>query len=132
MLKKSLIGLGPRSCLALSIVALMLAVSSCGLVRRGSGTAPEDMRVRVDVVNRNIYQATLYSMVEGARLRIGTVEGNSSASLSAPFPPGGRMSVEVRLAVGSYSSMTVDVSPGGTVHVDIPANLHQLRDRFPR
>jgi hypothetical protein len=134
MLKDRFFSVSPRPLRhLLAVVALAAGLSSCALFGRGSSDAPEDPYVSVEVANQNLYEATVYVMRDGSRVRVGTVPGNSTHTLSAPFPVSGRMSVEVRLtATGSYASWPVNVARGQTVRVEIPANLHLQRGRFPR
>jgi hypothetical protein len=119
--------------LIFGLAVLVVGATSCGVIRRSNRPALWEQRVPIEVVNQNEYEATVFTMVDGTRTRIGSVPGNTAYTLSTPFPSGGRMSVEVRLVpVGSYASWAFDVAPGRRVRVEIPSDLHRQRATFPR
>jgi hypothetical protein len=112
---------------ALLLTAMLAVIPACGA--RGTGTGAE--RVPLVVENQNFYQATIYAILNGGRVRVGNVQGGSTETLQAPSPPTGQMRVEVRLlAVGAFTSYPVTVQPGDTVRVTVPPDLH-LRPRGP-
>lgn len=108
------------------LLPLMLLAVLTACAARGTGDAGAPDRVPVEVENQNFYEATIYAYRNGARVRLGEVPGNQTATLSAPFPPRGEISFDIRLlAVGAYTSQSVAVSPGDTVRIVVPANLHR-------
>ncbi len=112
----------------LALLILVLLAASCGpLARRGAGPGGPG-RVPVEVENQNFYDATIYAIANGARVRIGQVGGNRSAILAAPFPATGQLGFEIRLlAIGAFTSHSVQVAPGDTVHLIVPADLHRYQ-----
>jgi len=115
-----------RSRVTLAVLTLLLATfTACGV--RGTGTGAQ--RVPIVVENQNFYQATVFAILNGGRVRVGNVAGGRTATMQAPSPPTGQMRVEVRLlAVGAFTSYPVTVQPGDTVRVTVPPDLH-LRAR---
>jgi hypothetical protein len=111
------------------VVLLVMAAGACAT--RGQGADLERMdRVPMVVENQNFYQATIYARLNSARVRLGEVPGNSTATFSAPSPPAGQISVEIRLlAVGAFTSHPITIAPGDTVRVTVPPNLHRYRGR---
>jgi len=115
-----------RSRITLAALALVLAAfTACGV----RGTGADTQRVPMVVENQNFYQATIFAILNGGRVRVGNVHGGSTATMQAPSPPTGQMRVEVRLlAVGAFTSYPVTVQPGDTIRVTVPPDLH-LRAR---
>jgi len=112
----------------LAMLLLLLLVAGCAA--RGDRAARGMDRVPMVVENQNFHRATIYAILNASRIRVGNVEGNSTATLSSPSPPTGQMRVEVRLlAVGAYTSYPVSVVPGDTIRVTVPPNLHLYRGR---
>jgi hypothetical protein len=112
------------------VLVLLLVVASCApFGRRGAGAVGAE-RVELVVRNQNFYQATIFAYNNGARIRLGEVSGNSTATLSAPVPPTGQLRVEVRLlAVGAFTSYPISVTRGDAVEVTVPPDLHRYRGR---
>ncbi len=114
-----------RSSLLAVLILVLIAVSCAPLGRRGAAPGAPD-RIPVEVENQNFYEATIYAITNAARVRIGRVGGNASGVLSAPFPATGQLGFEIRLlAVGAYSTHSVAVVPGDTVHLVVPPDLHR-------
>jgi hypothetical protein len=113
-----------------SLLLLLLVVAACAPFGRRGGEARGSERIPMVVHNQNFYQATIFAYTNGTRVRLGEVQGNSTATLYAPSPPGGQLRVEIRLlAVGAFTSYPVMVSPGDRVEVTVPSDLHRHRGR---
>lgn len=114
-----------------AMLVTLVAVAACAPFRRAEDTTQPE-RVPVVVVNQNFYQATIFAISNGSRVRLGEVPGNSSGTFSAPRPVTGEMRVEIRLlAVGAFTSWPISVARGDTVQVTVPPDLHR-RPARPR
>jgi hypothetical protein len=112
---------------ALLLTAMLAVIPACGA--RGTGTGAE--RVPLVVENQNFYQATIYAILNGGRVRVGNVQGGSTETLQAPSRRPARCGWRSGSSRWARSPRTpVTVQPGDTVRVTVPPDLH-LRPRGP-
>ena len=106
------------------------AIAGCG----GSGGVRSpfeagEQSVRIDVLNRNFADATLRVVVAGARRRLGTVTGHSSATFRLDWPFSRPLRIEIDLLAGeSCITQVLDVDPGDVIDLWIEPNLRSGAD----
>jgi hypothetical protein len=107
-----------------ALAALTLATAACGGGRRGGSVDPMQPAF-VEVQNQSWYDMTIYIVRSGARVRLGTVSGNSTVLLEIPHTyvnPG----LAIRFMadpIGSTRtpySQEIAVWPGDTIVLRIP------------
>ncbi len=116
------------------LVALSVTpfVAACALLpgRADSGEAVQAQRSRyltVEVDNQNFYDATIYAVRPGMRLRVGRVVGFNKETFEFAWPD-----LELRfeialLSVGSYYTWSLPVERGDQLALTILPDLHLRR-----
>ncbi len=112
-----------------TVLVVCLIVSGCAaassqiddpFVSGGSSTT-----IRIDVENRNFYDATIYVMQDqGSARRVGDVVGNGRRSFQVPWEFAAALSFRIDLlAGGSCTTPPVVVSPGETLGLQVVSNV---------
>ena len=116
---------------AISLVLAFL-VAACASGRR----TPAESFV-VDVLNENFYAARVHATWNGAnRKPLGTVDGNGGRTRATLGWEPRQLWFEIQLVTdgSAWISLPVDVSPGDSIELRIPANLREsgFFRRMPR
>ena len=118
-----------RTCrTGLAAVALSLFLAACATAFpsddpfEGGGVSTS---IRLDVENRNFYDATIYVIEDQGRARrVGDVGGNGNRSFQVPWEFAAAMSFRIDLlAGGSCTTPPVMVSPGEVLGLQIVADV---------
>ena len=121
----------PTQTWGMGLVALGLAffLAGCAVASPrvdpfGGGSAGATS-IRLDVENRNFYDATIYVIEDQGRARrVGDVVGNGSRSFQVPWEFAAAMSFRIDLlAGGSCTTPPVVVSPGEIVGLQVVSNV---------
>lgn len=114
---------------AVGWTGMTVAVVGCGLF--GGGRANDEFapqrrtEIMLEVRNQNFYDATLYAVARGERLRIGFISGNSSETFSFRWTQLD-LSIEVDfLAVGSFFTESIPVDRGDVLELIIEPDAHR-------
>ena len=117
----------PKVSLAAVVLVIFLAACATASPRndpfgRGANGA---VSIRLDVENRNFYDATIYVMQDqGPARRVGDVGGNGKRSFQVPWEFAAAMSFRIDLlAGGSCTTPPVVVSPGEILGLQIVSNV---------
>jgi hypothetical protein len=107
------------------VVALWLAAAGCYGTGKNAPTPVERTTVRVE--NRGFLDRDIYVVRSGQRIRIGTVTGNSTATLTIPASVVGAVTALRFIAdpIGAARppvTEEITVSPGDQVVLMIPPN----------
>ncbi len=113
----------------LGIVGIALGLG-CGA---GTGSAGDEglmddasREIGLEARNLNFYDAELYALMGVARVRLGTVNGNSSKSFTFRWVGHTDIRIEIHLlAVGTYFSDPLPVEEGDELVVIIEPDLHR-------
>jgi predicted small lipoprotein YifL len=105
------------------LLVLLVATTSCGTSRRGP--VPEGERTTVEVRNQNFLDMNVYVLSGSQRIRLGTVNGLSTRTLTIPRSlVFGFASVRFEMnPIGSRArpvSQEITVSEGGQIVLTIP------------
>ena len=109
----------------LKALACVLAISlaACATASAPAGepfSAGSDRTVRVEVANRNFYDATLYTVSSRGTLRIGAVGGLGSARLAFPWDFAEDVSFRIDLLSGpTCVTPPLPVNPGEVLGMEI-------------
>lgn len=113
----------------LAVAALSLSFAACATAfpsddpfgRGGSGA----VSIRLDVENRNFYDATIYVIEDSGRARrVGDVVGNGNRSFQVPWEFAAAMSFRIDLlAGGSCTTPPLVVSPGEVLGLQVVSNV---------
>lgn len=110
---------------ALGLV-LVLSLSACVVPGR-QGRQPGLRRpapISLDVDNQNFYDADVYALIGGQRIRLGMVTGEQKASFTFPWTPQ-NVSMEIHLiGGGTYRTDTLAVYPDDRLQLIIMPDLH--------
>lgn len=109
------------------VLLLLAAAAGCASREPGEGPEPAPLdELTVRVVNHNFYQVTVYTVQAGARTRrLGQVSGNSVGVFTFPWHST-QLQLEIDLlAVGSFRTRSIAVTPGDEVEVVVRADLHR-------
>jgi hypothetical protein len=124
----------------LLLVAVLITAGGCGA---GTGAPAEEQanlveaetfrrELSLEVRNLNFYDAELYAVDEGYRVRIGSVRGNETKTYEFRWLPARDLRIEIRLvAVGTYLSDRLFVNEGDDLQLIIEPDLHR-RQPLPR
>jgi outer membrane biogenesis lipoprotein LolB len=114
---------------AATALLAVVSTSGCTAVQGPAANPFEERRVsriRLDVINNNFNDATLYAYRGPQRQRLGVVTGKTSATYTIDWPQSQQLRVEISLLTGgSCTTNTIQVDPGNVVEL-------QIRDDFVR
>lgn len=115
----------PRILVVGALVAV-LALSGC-MVHRHAKTLPQRPDpIAVEIQNQDFYDADVYALLGGARLRLGTVTGETNGTFHFPWTPQ-EIRMEVHLiGVGSFVTGGIYADPGDQLQLLLQPDLHQL------
>jgi hypothetical protein len=115
-----------------TVIALVFAITGCGLFGGGSQAAPSERELTLNVKNQNYYDATLYALYQSRRQQIGTVSGLSERTLSLDWGhPDIRIEIHL-LSVGSYLTEPMFIEEGDELELVIDPSLDKrIRRRRP-
>jgi hypothetical protein len=107
-------------------------MAGCAILpgRAGSEESPEEERPRylkVEVDNQNFYDATIYAVRPGIRLRIGRVVGFGKETFQFAWPDLDLRFEIALLSVGSYYTWSLPVERGDHLALTILPDLHLKR-----
>jgi hypothetical protein len=107
----------------ITLALLTLWASACSL---GSGprnplaTAGSASQIRIVVINNDFNDATLFSVGNGERRRLGVVTGKSESNYVIPWRITGPLQIEINLlAGGSCTTNSLQVDPGEVLELEI-------------
>lgn len=113
----------------ISAVALALWCAGCamlpGSARSGGGPARPDS-IFVDVVNENYFATRIHAVYAGGQRRsLGTIDGNGGrTSVALVWEPRALVFDVLLVTDGAvYMSLPVDVAPGESIELRVPANI---------
>lgn len=112
-----------------ALLTLALLTASCARLL-GRASTPDEFdeeqprHLTVEVDNQNFYDATIYAVQPGQRMRIGQVVGLTKETFQFLWP-----SLDLRMeiyliSVGSYYTWPLDVQPGDQLALTVLPNLH--------
>lgn len=107
-------------------LVLALGLSACALAGRHGrqGTPERPAPITLEVDNQNFYDADVYTVIGGQRMRLGTVTGESKAHFTFPWTPQD-VGMQVHLVgVGTYNSDTMQVYPGDRLVLVLMPDMH--------
>ncbi len=98
------------------------ACASAGASPFDDGVEPGTVHVEVD--NQNFYDATIYVLSGAGERRLGIVRGKTEKTFVARLVGPDHIRLRVRLLAGaSFTTETMNASPGETLVLIIPASL---------
>ncbi len=108
---------------------------SSGGSNGGSGTpfvSQGDARIRVEVENIGYWNATLYAIWPGRRLRLGTVTGTRTSNFVLPWDRSLEFRVEIDLLAGpSCLTREIWADPGDIIVLGLTNQIMQDPDCLP-
>lgn len=114
------------------VSAVALLAAGCALLP-GSNVKPDEFdeevpeHLTLEVQNDNFYDATIYAVRLGQRLRIGWVGGHTTQTFQFKWPALD-LSFEIALlAVGSYYTYPLPVDAGDELALTVLPDLHHRR-----
>lgn len=112
----------PRK-LILALAATLFA-AACATMRG----VPQRETFVVDVINENFYAARVHAVWSGANRRsLGTIDGNGGRTTATLAYEPRSLAFEIQFVTegSNWISQPVDVSPGDTLELKVPSNIHE-------
>lgn len=115
-----------------AVLAVVISGASFACGTAGSPFSdPDDVRVRIDVVNHNFQDATLHAVWQGRSRRLGTVTGASDATFILPWGVSLMLRIRIDLLAGpECTTRGIMVDPGDTIFLEIRSHLLDDPDCF--
>lgn len=117
---------------AIPAIAVAVFAAGCALLP-GSNVKPDEFDeevpeyLSVEVQNDNFYDATIYAVRLGQRIRIGWVGGHTTQTFQFKWPALD-LSFEIALlAIGSYYTYPLPVDAGDELALTVLPDLHHRR-----
>ncbi len=106
---------------------LLLGLAACGSKQSSpfDGPGPGEGIVTLAVENTDFSDATIYTVAEGRRTRLGTVSGKGTAQFRIGWVTLRDLAVEINLFAGqSFTTPRVTVAPGDRLRLRIERPLN--------
>jgi hypothetical protein len=112
--------------LAAGALISVMALSGCMLHRHAKAVPQRADPVAIEIENQDFYDADVYALVGGVRLRLGMVTGETNGTFHFPWTPR-EIRMEVHLiGAGSYVTEPIYADPGDQLQLILQPDLHQL------
>jgi hypothetical protein len=115
-----------------ALLLLPLAMAACATGGKQSGdpfrSASGEQEIRIKVLNRNFYDATIWAVVRGARhSKLGVVVGKQDAEFRMPWTFSEPLQLEIDLLTGNMRCRTdpLTVDPGDILELQISVDFGQ-------
>lgn len=107
------------------LLALALLLPGCASSGSPFSEGGERSRsIRIEVMNLNFNQATLYALRFEERIRLGVVGGKQEETFAIPWTTSAPMRVEMRLLGGGRCfTHEITVDPGDEMYVEVPLTV---------
>ena len=109
---------------SVAVLAVVLAGAGVGCATTGQVIESDDATVRIDVVNNNFQDATLYALWTGQRSHLGIVPGKGEATYVLPWPRSFELQIEIDLLAGDRcTTRGIVTDPGDDLWLEIRSEL---------
>jgi hypothetical protein len=114
---------------ALRILALSVLVGGCAHNPSSDPFDPGARPIRLDVVNRNFNDASIWAVYPGERIKLGMVTGKTESTFQLPWKAAEPVHMEIDLVGGERcATETLTVDQGDVLYLEIHLEFATMRD----
>ena len=119
------LGVSPALSLGVPILpVLLLMTSACGTVGAADSFAESEPFIEIVVDNRHINDVRIWAVSNGGNEYLGVVSGKARATFTHPWSRADDLQLLARTLGGrSFTTRTIDTTPGEAVELLIPASF---------